>query len=240
MNEEVDINDEGDLADEVRQRLALALDLDDLVEARRLAGSLHPYFGTVKIGLELYTAAGPDAVSLFSEAGFEVFCDLKLHDIPTTVERAARVVGSLGVRWLTVHTSGGSAMLQAAVKGLAEGAESAGLNRPGVLGITILTSDEVASRNQLEERCAVAADSGCEGIVCAATDLGVTDAFASRLTRVVAGLRLPGGETHDQSRIASPREALDGGADLLVIGRMVTASEDSVVASEGLVDHLLG
>ena len=112
--------------------------MDDLVEARRLAELLTPYFGTVKVGLELYTAAGPDAVGAFVEAGFDVFCDLKLHDIPNTVSRAARVVGSLGARWVTVHTSGGAAMLQAAVEGLADGATGADLAAPGVLGILSL------------------------------------------------------------------------------------------------------
>ena len=87
---------EGGVPAEVRQRLILALDVDDLVKARRLAGLLAPYFGTVKVGLELFTASGPDAVGAFVEAGFDVFCDLKLHDIPNTVGRAARVVGSLG------------------------------------------------------------------------------------------------------------------------------------------------
>jgi len=232
--------EEGGVPAEVRQRLVLALDVDDLVEARRLGGLLAPYFGTVKVGLELYTASGPDAVGAFVEAGFDVFCDLKLHDIPNTVGRAARVVGSLGARWVTVHTSGGATMLKAAVDGLADGAAGADLAVPGVLGITVLTSDQVASQEQLEERCELAVDSGCEGIVCAATDLAATSRFAGRLVRAVPGLRLPGGATHDQARVASPREALDEGADLLVVGRAVTAVDDPIAACEDLVDHLLG
>ena len=173
--------DDGVVPVEVRQRMALALDVDDLVEARRLAGVLAPYFGTVKIGLELYTASGPEAVGVFVEDGFDVFCDLKLHDIPNTVGRAARVAGSLGVRWLTVHASGGETMLRSAVDGLAEGASGASLEAPGVLGITVLTSDKVARPEQLEDRCRLAADSGCEGIVCAATDLEATAPFKGQL-----------------------------------------------------------
>ena len=103
-----------------------------------------------------------------------------------------------------------------------------------------LTSDQVASQEQLEERCGLAVDSGCEGIVCAATDLAATSRFAGRLVRAVPGLRLPGGVTHDQARVASPREALDEGADLLVVGRAVTAVDDPAAACEDLVDHLLG
>lgn len=232
--------EDGEVPAEVRRRLVLALDVDDLVEARRLAGLLAPYFGTVKVGLELFSASGPDAVGAFVEAGFDVFCDLKLHDIPNTVGRAARVVGSLGARWLTVHTSGGAAMLRAAVDGLAEGAVEADLAVPGVLGITVLTSEEIVGRGQLEERCGLAVDSGSEGIVCAATDLTITAEFAGQLVRAVPGLRLPGGEIHDQARVASPREALDEGADLLVVGRTVTAADDPVTACEDLVDHLLG
>ena len=232
--------EEGGVAAEVRQRLVLALDVDDLVEACRLGGLLAPYFGTVKVGLELYTASGPDVVGAFVEAGFDVFCDLKFHDFPNTVGRAARVVGSLGARWVTVHTSGGAAMLQAAVDGLADGAAAADLAVPGVLGVTVLTSDKVVSQEQLEERCGLAVDSGCEGIVCAATDLAATSRFAGRLVRAVPGLRLPGGATHDQARVSSPREALDEGADLLVVGRAVTAVDDPVAACEVLVDHLLG
>lgn len=236
-----DLNlEEGEVPTEVRQRLALALDVDDLVQAQRLAQLLAPYFGTVKVGLELFTAAGPDGLSAFVEAGFNVFCDLKLYDIPNTVNRAARVVGSLGARWLTVHTQGGKTMLSAAVEGLAEGAKQAGSEKSGVLGITVLTSEGEARPDQLSELCGLAMTGGCEGIVCAAPDLASTDQFSNRLLRVVPGLRLPGDEKNDQVRVASPREALDQGANILVIGRTVTAVEDPVAASERLVDHLLG
>src|SRR5688572_26439329 len=102
-----------DVPDTVRRRLALALDVDDLVLAQRLARGLQPWFGIVKVGLELYTAAGPDAVASMRDLGFHVFCDLKMHDIPNTVGRAARVLGALGVRYVTLHTAGGVPMLRA-------------------------------------------------------------------------------------------------------------------------------
>src|SRR3954471_16037136 len=94
--------------DAVRDRLALALDVDDLVVALRLARDLAPWFGTAKVGLELFSAVGPDAVSALTDLGYDVFCDLKLHDIPTTVSKAARVLGSLGAGYLTLHASGGA------------------------------------------------------------------------------------------------------------------------------------
>ena len=228
-----------EVPEEVRRRLCLVLDVDDIVAARRTARLLAPWFGTVKVGLELFSAAGPEAVTSFVEAGFDVFCDLKLHDIPNTVGSAARVLGTLGARWVTVHTSGGGPMLRAAVDGLAAGAAAAGVAVPGALGVTVLTSDDIADGGLLRDRCELAAASGCEGIVCAAPDLSATDPWSDRLVRVVPGIRMPGGATHDQARVASPRDALAAGADLLVVGRAVTAAEDPVAAAVAMVDHLV-
>jgi len=241
-DEEFEISEESEdnVPLEIKSRLALALDVDDLIDARRLAGSLFDFFGTVKVGLELYTASGPDSVGVFTEAGFNVFCDLKLHDIPTTVHKAARVVGSVGARWVTAHASGGEEMLKAAVDGLREGAESVGLPTPGVLGVTVLTSDTVKNEETIVSRCETALKAGCEGIICAAPDLEATSRFSDKLIRVVPGLRLPGGDSHDQARVATPMEAISGGADILVIGRMVTEAENPIDASEELVSELLG
>jgi len=241
-DEEFEISEESEdnVPLEIKSRLALALDVDDLIDARRLAGSLFDFFGTVKVGLELYTAAGPDSVGVFTEAGFNVFCDLKLHDIPTTVHKAARVVGSVGARWVTAHAAGGEEMLKAAVDGLREGAESVGLPTPGVLGVTVLTSDTVKNEETIVSRCETALKAGCEGIICAAPDLEATSRFSDKLIRVVPGLRLPGGDSHDQARVATPMEAISGGADILVIGRMVTEAENPIDASEELVSELLG
>ena len=230
---------DGEVPEEVRRRLCLVLDVDDLVVARRTARLLAPWFSTVKVGLELFSAAGPEAVTSFVEEGFDVFCDLKLHDIPNTVGSAARVLGALGTRWVTVHTSGGGPMLRAAVDGLAAEAAAAGVAVPGALGVTVLTSDEVAHGGVLKDRCDLAVASGCEGIVCAAPDLPATDPWSDRLVRVVPGIRMPGGAAHDQARVASPREALAAGADLLVVGRAVTAAEDPVAAAVAMVDHLV-
>src|SRR3954465_12773702 len=105
---------------DVRRRLALVIDVDDLVVARRLAQTLRPWFGVVKVGLELFSAAGPDAIETMVELGYEVFVDLKLHDIPTTVNRASKVLGSLGASYTTMHAFGGVDMLRAGVEGLKE------------------------------------------------------------------------------------------------------------------------
>ncbi|MGH9093534.1 MAG: orotidine 5'-phosphate decarboxylase / HUMPS family protein, partial [Acidimicrobiales bacterium] len=113
-----------------RARLALAFDVDDVVAARRLAKELRPYFGVAKVGLELFSATGPDVVQTMIDQGYAVFLDLKLADIPNTVAKTARVLGALGVSYLTMHAFPGAAMLRAGVEGLAEGAHRAGLDPP--------------------------------------------------------------------------------------------------------------
>ncbi|MCU0268175.1 MAG: orotidine-5'-phosphate decarboxylase [Acidimicrobiales bacterium] len=223
---------------ELRSKLALVLDLDDLVEALRLAHELRPWFGVAKVGLELYSAAGPDAVLSLSDAGFDVFVDLKMFDIPTTVHRAARVVGSLGARYLTLHARDDGPMLRAGVEGFLEGAEAAGFPEPCALGVTVLTSDDSAPPHILPRRVALAAETGCGGIVCAASDLREARQLAPRLRRVVPGIRPAGSATHDQARPATPREALDAGADVLVIGRAVTQAPDRAAAAAALVAEL--
>ena len=225
-------------APDVRARLALALDTDDAVEAIRLARELSPWFGVAKVGLELFTAAGPDVVARLVDSGFDVFVDLKMFDIPTTVERAARVVGSLGATYLTLHARDDAPMLRAGADGFKDGAERAGLPEPVPLAVTVLTSDGGAPAHILPRRVALAAETGCGGIVCAASDLTEARQIAPRLVRVVPGIRVAGGDAHDQARAATPRAALDAGADLLVIGRTVTTAADRAAAAAALVGEL--
>jgi orotidine-5'-phosphate decarboxylase len=222
----------------VREKLALALDVDDLVVALRLARDLSPWFGTAKVGLELYTAVGPDAVTSLTELGYDVFLDLKLLDIPTTVGRAARVVGALGARYLTLHSFGGNAMLRAGVHGLAEGAANAGLAAPTALGVTVLTSDGDAPADILPKRVRTAVEAGCGGIVCSARDVHDARQYAPRLRIVVPGIRAAGAPKHDQANVATPREAIDAGADLLVIGRSVTAADDPSAAAAAIAQEI--
>lgn len=215
-------------------RLALALDLDDLAAARRLAGSLAEWFPIAKVGLELYAAAGPAAVGALREDGFEVFLDVKLHDIPTTVGRAARVVGRLGPRYVTLHAQGGRAMLEAGVEGLAAGSSEAGEGPCGALGVTVLTSEPEAAPATVTERAALAAACGCEGVVCAAGDLPALGGLPPGLLRVVPGIRPAGADPNDQGRAATPEAAVAAGAGLLVIGRAVTRAADPVAAAAGI------
>ena len=143
-----------------RHRLALALDVDDVVEAVQLATELQPWFGIAKVGLELFSSAGPEAISTLRNAGFEVFADLKLHDIPTTVEKSARVIGALGARYLTIHAVGGPVMLRAGVEGFIEGGLAAGFERPVPLAVTVLTSDNDAPEHILPKRIGFAVEAG--------------------------------------------------------------------------------
>lgn len=223
---------------DTRDQLCLVLDVDDLVAALRLAHQLQPWFGVAKIGLELFSAAGPDAVTSIADAGFKVFLDLKMHDIPTTVRKSARVVGALGVSYLTLHARSGPVMLRAGVDGLHEGAAAGGLPAPSALAVTILTSDGDAPAHILGSRVAAAVEAGCAGVVVAADDVREAKQLAPRLLAVVPGIRMPSGDPHDQARAATPRQAVDAGADLLVIGRAVTEAADPPAAAQALVDSL--
>jgi orotidine-5'-phosphate decarboxylase len=185
-----------------RGRLALALDVDDLVVAHRLARELQPWFGVAKVGLELYSAAGPDAVTSLVDLGFDVFLDLKLHDIPTTVGRAATVIGALGVRYLTLHASGGVAMLRAGVDGLAEGAARADEPPPTALAVTVLTSDRDAPPHIVPKRVRLALDAGCGGLVCGAPDI--------REVKQLGAAHAGGGPRHPAGRgVEHPRPGQD-------------------------------
>ncbi len=229
-----------EVPDEVRQRLALALDTDDLVEAHRLAVQLRPWFGVAKIGLELFSASGPDAIGAMRDLGYSVFLDLKLFDIPTTVNKSTRVLGALGVEYLTLHALGGVDMLKAGVEGLAHGAERAGLEAPVALAVTVLTSDDTAPPHIVPNRVRMALEGGCGGLILAASDLQTARELAPRMRRVVPGIRLPGGATHDQARSATPQQAAANGADLLVIGRAVTQADDPIDAAREVASAVAG
>lgn len=222
----------------LRERLALALDLDDLVAAQRLAVDLRPWFAVVKVGLELFIAAGPAVVPTLVDEGFKVFLDLKLADIPTTVGRAARVTAALGASYLTMHAFGGTTMLRAGVEGLGEGAAAAGVDTPLAVAVTVLTSDADAPAHILGKRVAVAVEAGCRGVVCAASDVAEAKQMAPKLFAVVPGIRLRGMSADDQRRAATPAEAVGAGADLLVVGRAVNAAPDRKAAASALVASL--
>ena len=218
----------------VAARLAVAVDVPDLAAARRLVTQLAGHVDVVKVGLELFSAAGPAAVAAMLEAGFEVFVDVKLHDIPNTVEGAARVLGALGAGYVTLHTGGGEAMLRAGVEGLAAGAAGAGLRAPTALGVTVLTSDPKATPAVLVERARLAERAGCGGLVCAGPDLATLRDEAPGLLRVVPGIRPAGSAVGDQARVMTPEQAVRAGAGLLVVGRPITGAADPAAAAAAI------
>lgn len=225
-------------------RIIVALDLGSAEEALRLAKRVEPHVGAFKVGLGLLHGAGPGVVSALVDLGKPVFADAKLHDIPSQVEAAARRLGRLGARWVTAHVSGGAAMLRAAVEGLAETSGGYG----GILGVTVLTSldeDDLAMLGigstpgkLVSKMSRVAETAGCEGVVCSPQELTVVKAVAPELTRVTPGVRPADADKGDQRRVMTPREAVDRGADWLVIGRPITASADPVAVSAAIAAGL--
>lgn len=221
-----------------RERLIVALDVPDLDDAVALAERLAGHVGWFKVGLELFGAHGPEAVRRIREHG-PVFLDLKLHDIPTTVERAARQLSDLGAGLLTVHAGGGAAMLRAAAEGFGPGR---------LLAVTVLTSLSDTELAELGEEPAevrvvrlarLAVDAGVPGLVCAPPDLRRVRASVGIEPLVVTpGVRPTGSSEDDHARIATPAGALDDGADLVVVGRPIVRAEDPVVAADALVAEL--
>jgi orotidine-5'-phosphate decarboxylase len=206
--------------------LIVALDVSGPGEAEALARRLEGPAGLLKVGLELFTAAGPDVVPPIAAVA-PVFLDLKLHDIPNTVEGAARNAARPGVAMLTVHALGGEAMVAAAVRGATAGAEAAGHAPPLILAVTVLSSlagEGLASPSSLAFE-AVAAGAG--GVVVSGEDVAdVRDVLGAEACLVVPGIRPAGSNGHDQARILTPQEAVERGADYLVVGRPITGSAD--------------
>ncbi|HEY2066130.1 MAG TPA: orotidine-5'-phosphate decarboxylase [Gemmatimonadaceae bacterium] len=231
----------------------VALDVGSAREAIALARRLGDSCRFYKVGSELFTAAGPAVVQALQEqADADVFLDLKLHDIPNTVAGAVRSAAGLGVRLLTVHASGGHAMLRAAQQA-AEGASSHG--RPcELLGVTVLTSfdaDGVAAAWGRSDRVDVerevlrlagdVVESGLHGVVCSGAEAAaVRRVYGDRLALLVPGIRLAGGATHDQRRVMTPAAAQAAGARYLILGRAVTAAPDPRAAMEQVIRELDG
>jgi orotidine-5'-phosphate decarboxylase len=215
--------------------LVVALDVSDLGRAESLARAVGSAAGMVKVGLELFTAHGPASVLRIRSIA-PVFLDLKLHDIPTTVERAARNAARLGVAMLTVHAMGGEAMMAAAVRGAAQGSEEGGHVSPAVAAVTVLSSlsgESLASPASLAFEARAA---GAAGAVVSGEDVAVVrEVTGEEFCLVVPGIRPAGSNGHDQVRILTPEEALDAGADYLVIGRAITEANDPAAAARTIL-----
>ena len=226
------------------KRVIVPLDFPDAASALALAARLDPKLCRVKVGKELFTAAGPDVVAKLQGGGFDVFLDLKYHDIPNTVAGACRAAARLGVWMLNVHASGGAAMLRAARE-----AVDVVPKRPLLTGVTILTSlaDADLARigyrgtaaENVERLAALARECGLDGIVCSAQEAPtMRAAHGPGFKLVTPGIRLATSAADDQSRTVTPVEAVRLGADYLVIGRPITQSRDPVATLESIRQSL--
>ena len=232
----------------MRDRIIVALDQPDLDSALACARALVGRATWVKVGMTLFYREGPRVVAAMRELGFEVFLDLKLHDIPHQVEGAAASLGCLGAGMLSVHAAGGAGMMEAAVRGAAAGAAAAGVPRPAVIAITVLTSmdaDTLASvgvtdspSDQAVGLAALARTAGVDGVVCSPREAAEMRALLGPNALVVTpGVRPAGAVADDQSRTATPAAAFEAGASHLVIGRPITGADDPAAAFDAIVDN---
>jgi orotidine-5'-phosphate decarboxylase len=228
------------------RRVIVALDYPDERGALELAARLDPSLCRVKVGKELFVCAGPAVVERLQARGYDVFLDLKVHDIPNTVAGACRAAARLGVWMVNVHASGGGTMMRAAREALA-----AFPRPPLLIGVTVLTSLTDADLVEIgfaggavqgvERLARLAAASGLDGVVCSAEEAGLLRAaLGERFVTVTPGIRLEGGDRGDQSRVVTPADAVRRGAHYLVIGRPVTQAADPVATLQGIVRSLGG
>jgi len=233
-----------------RDRLIVALDLGAGVSVD-VARSLEGRVRWLKVGMTLFYQEGPQVVTRLRDLGFEVFLDLKLHDIPHQVRGAARAAAALGVQMLTVHAAGGSTMVTAAVAGAHEGARESGLKPPAILAVTVLTSmsdEELAAvgvqRPAVEQvplLAGIARQGGADGVVCSPGEASIVRELLGEDALVVTpGVRPEGAAPEDQSRIATPAAALKAGASHLVVGRPITTAPVPADAVERIVAEMEG
>lgn len=226
--------------------IIVALDVPAAEQALRLAEQVASSVGAFKIGSELFTSAGPEMVRRIRATGASVFLDLKFHDIPNTVAKAVASATRLDVQMLTVHTSGGLAMMQAAETAARETAAGLGRPAPLVLGVTVLTSMDGAALaelglashvgRQVERLAGLAAKAGLRGLVCSPLELAtLRPMLPSEMQLVTPGIRAAGDAVGDQKRTLSAREAIAAGANWLVIGRPIYAAPDPRAAAQQIL-----
>jgi len=228
-----------------------ALDVSTAEQALKLAEQIAPAVGAFKIGKELFVSAGPDIVKKIRATGASVFLDLKFHDIPNTVAKAVAAATKLDVQMLTVHTSGGGEMMRAAEKSAHDAAKSLGLTAPLVLGVTVLTSSnnetlaeigcEADTEKQVLRLAQLAVKSGLRGLVCSPLEIvTLRKILPPHIQLVTPGIRTGAEKTDDQKRTLSPREAIQAGANWLVIGRPIYAAENPRAAAEKILESIRG
>ncbi|MDD2586875.1 MAG: orotidine-5'-phosphate decarboxylase [Syntrophomonadaceae bacterium] len=236
---------------QAKDRIIVALDVDTKDEALALVKNLKDYVGAFKVGMQLYNSIGPEIVKLINDLGGKVFVDLKFHDIPNTVAAAGRVMTRLNCFMFNVHAAGGKEMMSTLAKAISEEADKLGSHAPVSLAVTVLTS---ISQNELEKEMLIknielkelvvkwalmAQESGITGVVCSPQEItAVRQACGPGFKIVTPGIRPAWSAKNDQKRITTPRQALDMGADYMVIGRPITRAQNPIEAAQKIIDEL--
>lgn len=236
---------------EAKDRIILALDVDTQSQALNLVKDLAPYVGAFKVGMQLYNSCGPDIVRSINDMGGRVFVDLKFHDIPNTVAAAGRVMTRLNCFMFNVHAAGGREMMSRLVDEVKDEAAKIGAEVPLTLAVTVLTS---ISQWELEEEMLVsgmeirelvvrwavmARQSGISGVVCSPQEIAyIRSVCGPGFIIVTPGIRPAWSEKNDQKRITTPRQALEMGADYMVIGRPIIKADNPVEAAKRIIAEL--
>lgn len=232
-------------------RIFCAIDTPDLDRALAIAGAVKGNVGGLKLGLEFYSALGLDGIKQMSALGLPVFLDLKFHDIPNTVAKAISAVAPLAPKMITIHTFGGFQMMKAAKEASLEAAKENGTEPPLILGVTVLTSlddQDLQAMNvsgdttgQVLALAGLAKEAGLDGVVCSPLEISsLREKFGADLKLVVPGIRPAGAEVGDQKRVLTPLEAVEKGADYLVIGRPITGAPDPAATAQDIAESLAG
>jgi orotidine-5'-phosphate decarboxylase len=238
------------VAEKMKNPIIAALDVPAAEQALKLAREVAPAVGAFKIGSELFTSAGPDIVKKIRATGAAVFLDLKFHDIPNTVAKAVASAMRLDVQMLTIHTSGGLEMMRAAEKSAQDAAKLVGRPVPLVLGVTVLTSSddrtlaEIGCASnvgaQVERLANLAVQAGLRGLVCSPLEIVLLRRILpAHIQLVTPGIRTGAEKADDQKRTLTPREAIQAGANWLVIGRPIYAAENPRAAAEKILESIL-
>lgn len=235
---------------EAKEKIIVALDVATAKEAMELVELLHDEVGAFKIGLQLYNAEGPDIIHDIQEAGGKVFVDLKFHDIPNTVAQTTKVITGRGAFMFTVHAGGGARMLEATANAKNQTATEKGVDNPIALAVTVLTSlsqeefeNEIGIARKVEDQvihwAKMAKNAGMDGVVASPKEIkAIRQACGDDLIIVTPGIRPLWAAANDQSRIMTPKQAVEAGADYLVIGRPITKHENPVAAARLIVDEI--
>ncbi|MFH1202005.1 MAG: orotidine-5'-phosphate decarboxylase [Candidatus Omnitrophota bacterium] len=222
----------------LENKLIVALDVDSLKKARHFVDILYPKVKIFKVGSQLFSSCGPEAVKMILKKGAQVFLDLKFYDIPNTVANAVCQAARLKVKMLTLHVQGGRPMLLAAVKSAKEEATRLKIKQPWLIGVTVLTSRQ-AQTSQVIKLARIAKDCGLNGAVCSVLEAPLIKKTCGRKFLVVTpGIRPGGGNRSDQRRVATPQQALAAGADFIVVGRPIILAKDPLQETKRILGQL--